>query len=134
MAKRKKQASPRKGTVSKRGKARTKRVSAGPRKAAKHTGAKARAKKAAHRVAPKTRAKKLGLKPRAKRAASKKIGPRATEPSRQAAEATKETVVVDIIEEPVPGVVVVTEFESVRASGPEAPCPQPESRESPDLA
>jgi hypothetical protein len=132
MAKRKKQALARKGTVSKRGKARTKKVSSAPRKAAKHTGAKARAKKAAHRVAVKTKAK--GIKPRARQAAPKKVNPRRTEPSRQAAEATEETLIVDMIEERVPGVVVVTEFESVRTSGPEAPSPQPESGESPDLA
>jgi hypothetical protein len=30
--------------------------------------------------------------------------------------------------------VVVTEFESVRTSGPEAPSPRPEGEESPDLA
>jgi len=134
MAKRKKQALARKGTVSKRGKARTKKVSSTARKAAKHTGAKARAKKAAHRVAVKTKAKKLGSKPRARQAAPKKVKPRRTEPSRQAAEATEETVIVDIVEESVPGVVVVTEFESVRTSGPEAPSPQPESGESHDLA
>jgi len=50
------------------------------------------------------------------------------------AEAAEETVIVDTIEERVPGVVVVTEFESVRTSGPEAPSPQPESGESHDLA
>jgi hypothetical protein len=98
----------------------------------KHTGAKARAKKAAHRVAVKTKAKKLGIKPRTRQAAPKKVNPRRTEPSTQPAEATEETVIVDIIE--VPGVVVVTEFESVRTRGPEAPSPQPESGESPDLA
>jgi hypothetical protein len=134
MAKRKKQALARKGTVSKRGKARTKKVSSAPRKAAKRTGAKARAKKAAHRVAVKTKAKKLGIKPRARQAARKKVGPRPTEPSRQAAEATEETVIVDIIEEAVPGVVVVTEFESVRTNGPEAPSSQPENGESRNLA
>jgi hypothetical protein len=134
MVKRKKQALARKGTVSKRGKAHTKKVNSAPRKAAKHTGAKARAKKAAHRVAVTTKAKKLGIKPRARQAARKKVGPRPIEPSRQAAEAAEETVIVDIIEGPVPGVVVVTEFESVRTSGPEAPSPQPERGESHDLA
>jgi hypothetical protein len=43
-----------------------------------------------------------------------------------AAKATEESAIVDIVEEAVPGVVVVTEFESVRTSGPEAPSPQPE--------
>jgi hypothetical protein len=35
-------------------------------------------------------------------------------------------VIVDIIDEPVPGVVVVTEFESIRISRPEADTPQSE--------
>jgi hypothetical protein len=134
MAKRKKQALARKGTVSKRGKAHAKKVSSASRKAATHTGAKARAKKAARRVAVKTKAKKLGIKRRARQAAPKKVSPRRTEPSRQAAEATEETFIVDIIEEPVPGVVLVTELESARTSGLEVPSPEPESGESPDLA
>jgi len=124
MAKRKERALAQKGTASKRGKA-GKKVKSTPRKSAKRTGAKLSAKKTAQRVASKTKAKKLGIKPRA-RQASKKVGPRPTEPSTRAAEATEETVIVDIIEEGVPGVVVVTEFESVRTSGPEAPSPQPE--------
>ena len=66
--------------------------------------------------------------------APKKVGPRPTEPPGQATDAAEETVIVDIIEEPVPGVMVVTEFESVRTSDLEAPSPLPEGEESPDLA
>ena len=44
----------------------------------------------------------------------------------KADEGTEETIVVDIVEQTVPGVVVVTDFESVRTNGPEAPSPQPE--------
>jgi hypothetical protein len=66
--------------------------------------------------------------------APKKVGPRPTEPSTKAAEATEETIIVELVEEAIPGVVVVTEFESVRTSGPEAPSPRPEGEESPDLA
>ena len=121
MAKRKERASAQKGTASKRGKA-GKKVKSTPRKSATRTGAKSSAKKTAQRVAAKTKAKKPGTKPRARQAALKKVGPRPSEPSRKAAEATEETVIVDIVEE----AVVVTEFESVRTSGPEAPSPQPE--------
>jgi hypothetical protein len=124
MAKRKERALARKGTASKRGKV-GKKVNAAPKKAAKRTGAKVSAKETARRVASKTKAKKLGIKPRA-RQAFKKVGPRPTKSSRRAAAATEETVVVDIVEPAVPGVVVVTEFESVRTNGPEAPSPQPE--------
>ena len=125
MAKRKERALAQKGPASKRGKA-GKKVKSSPRKSAKRSGAKVSAKKTAQRVAAKTKAKKPGTKSRARQAALKKVGPRPTEPSTRAAEATEETVIVDIIEEGVPGVVVVTEFESVRTSGPEAPSPQPE--------
>jgi hypothetical protein len=97
------------------------------------------AKETARRVASKTKAKKLGIKPRA-RQAFKKVGPRPAEPPTKAAEATEETVIVDIVEEAeatektvivgveeaVPGVVVVTELETVRTNGPEAPSPQRE--------
>ena len=124
MAKRKERALARKGTASKRGKA-GKKVKSTPRKSAKRTGAKVSAKETARRGASKTKAKKLAIKPRA-RQAFKKVGPRPTKSSRRAAAATEETVVVDIVEPTVPGIVVVTEFESVRTNGPEAPSPQPE--------
>jgi hypothetical protein len=124
MAKRKVKALARKGTASKRGKV-GKKVSAAPKKAAKRTGANVSAKKTARRVAAKTKAKKPGIKPRA-RQAFKKVGPRPTEPSTKADEGTEETIIVDIVEQAVPGVVVVTEFESVRTNGPEAPSRQPE--------
>jgi hypothetical protein len=133
MAKRKERALAQKGTASKRGKA-GKKVKSAPRKSAKRTRAKVSAKKTARGVASKTKAKKPGIKPRARQAAPKKVGPRPTKSSRRAATATEETVIVDIVEEAVPGVVVVTEFESVRTSGPEAPSPRPEGEESPDLA
>ena len=125
MAKRKVKALARKGTASKRGKV-GKKVKSAPRKSAKRTGAKVSAKKTAQRVAAKTKAKKPGTKPRARQVAPKKVGPRPTKSSRRAAAATEETVVIDIVEEAVPGVVVVTEFESVRTSGLDASSPQPE--------
>jgi len=125
MAKRKERALARKGTASKRGKA-GKKVKSTPRKSAKRTGTKVSAKKTAQRIAAKTKAKKPGIKPRARQAALKKVGPRPTTPSKPADEATGETIIVDIVEEAVPGVVVVTEFEAVRTNGPEAPSPQPE--------
>ena len=122
MVKRKERALARKGTASKRGKV-GKKVNAAPKKATKRTGAKVSAKETARRGASKTKAKKLGIKARQ---AFKKVGPRPTEPSTKADEGTEETIVVDIVEQAVPGVVVVTDFESVRTNGPEAPSPQPE--------
>ena len=132
MAKRKERALARKGTASKRGKA-GKKVKSTPRKSAKRSGTKVSAKKTAPRVAAKTKAKKPGTKPRGRQVAPKKVGPRPTEPSK-ADEGTEETIIVDIVERAVPGLVVVTEFESVRTSGPEATNPRPEGEESPDLA
>jgi RNA polymerase primary sigma factor len=128
MAKRKERALAKKGMASKRGKT-GKKVKSTPRKSAKTS-----AKKTAQRAAAKTKARKPGIKPRARQVAPKKVSPRPTKSSRRAAAATEETVIVDIVEEAVPGVVVVTEFESVRTSGPEAPSPQSEGGESPDLA
>ncbi len=68
----------------------------------------------------KTKAKKQATKARAKRG-TKKATPRPTEPPTKAPEAFEETVIVDIVEEPVPGVVVVTELESVQTVRPETP-------------
>ena len=90
--------------------------------AAKRGKARARVKstrrKVAKRAGGKTKAKKETIRPRAKRTAPKKTGPRPTEPPRQPAGATEEAVIVDIIEEPAPGVVVVTEFASVQTTTP----------------
>ena len=104
MAKRKRRALGRKKTAAKRGKARA-RVKSTRRKVAKRAGRK-------------TKAKKQTTKPRAKRAAPKKVTPQSVEPPRQPAGATEETVIVDIIEEPAPGVVIVTEFASVQTTTP----------------
>jgi hypothetical protein len=104
MAKRKRRAVAQKKAAAKRGKARA-RVKSTRRKVAKRAGGK-------------TKAKKRTIRPRAKRTAPKKTGPRPTEPPRQPAGATEEAVIVDIIEEPAPGVVVVTEFASVQTTTP----------------
>jgi hypothetical protein len=104
MAKRKRRAVAQKKAAAKRGKARA-RVKSTRRKVAKRAGRK-------------TKAKKQTIRPRAKRTAPKKTGPRPTEPPRQPAGATEEAVIVDIIEEPAPGVVVVTEFASVQTTTP----------------
>jgi hypothetical protein len=133
MAKRRQRTLARKETALKRGKVRTK-VKSAPRKAAERAGSKTRARKTAKRVPVKTKAEKQAIKGRAKRAAPKKAAPRPTEPLRQPAEAPDETVIVDIVEEPVRGVVVVTEFESVRTSRPETLTLEPESEEGSSLA
>lgn len=128
MAKRTRRTSARKTAASKRVRAR-KRAKSTPRKSAKRAGGRTRAKKIANRVAVKTRVKKRTTKARAKHAAAEKVTPRLTELPKLPVEATEESVIVDIIEEPVPGVVVVTEFESVQTV-----TPLPEGSEGSDLA
>jgi hypothetical protein len=93
MAQRKKQAAARKRNAAMRGKAR-KPAKSVRGKTAKRTSAKAKSKKRA------TKTKK--------RAVAKTMVPKA------------ESVVVDIVEEPVPGVTVVTEFEATEIRGPNA--------------
>ena len=100
MAKRKKRVAARKRKAATRGKTR-KPAKAVRRKAAKRTSARATPRK---RV----------TKPKSKRAVAKKEIP------------TVGTVIVDIIEEPVPGVMVVTEFEATGIRGPNANLEQPE--------
>ena len=102
MAKRKKRAAARRGKAATRGKAR-KPVKSVRGKAAKRTSARATPKK---RV----------TKAKSKHAVVKTLVP------------TVETVIVDMIEEPVPGVMVVTEFEATGIRGRNAkPEPPKES-------
>ena len=102
MAQRKKRGAPRKATL-KRGKA--------PKRAARTRVAK--------RVAAKTAPKKRMTKTKAKRAVTKKAPIKAPGPPPLQGAAAAETVTVDVIEEPVPGVTVVTEFEATRVQGSE---------------
>ncbi len=111
MAKQKKRVSVHKKASSQRTKARTRIRSS---KTAAKRASRGRPKKVAKRVGVPPKAKKQAGKVRALREASKKAVPRPTEPSTQPAEVRDETVIVDMIEEPLPGVVVVTEFETVR--------------------
>ena len=103
MAKRKKRVAARRGKAAPRSKA---------RKPAKSVRGKT-AKRTNARATPRKRVTKA----KSKRAVAKKVVP------------TVETVIVDIIEEPVPGVMVVTEFEATGIRGPNAKPEQPnESR------
>ena len=100
MAQQKKRAAARSGKAATRGKAR-KPAKSVRGKTAKRTSARATAKKRA-------------TKAKSNRAVAKKVAP------------TVETVIVDMIEEPVPGVIVVTEFEATGIRGPNANPEQPE--------
>jgi hypothetical protein len=108
MAKAKKGVATRKKN-SKRGKASTKPAR---KKSAKPTTPK--------KAKPKVRgARRSAPKPTAKKKQPSKIAARKA--PRQVAEVPVETTIIDIIEEPVPGVVVVTEYESTRTATPISP-------------
>ena len=66
------------------------------------TGAKSARKKVAKRATPKKRPRKT---------AAKKMAPK--KPSRQRVPVVEDTI-IDVIDEPVPGVVRVTEYETIR--------------------
>ena len=100
---------------------RKKRVAARKRKAATRGKARKPAKsvrgKAAKRTSARATPRKRVTKAKSKRAVAKKVVP------------IVETVIVDMIEEPVPGVMLVTEFQATGIRGPNANLEQPkESR------
>ena len=82
-------------------------------------------KKAAKRTKPKQAKSKVrgAAKPMAKKQRPSKVAARKapTKPPRQVVEVPVEDTIIDVIEEPVPGVVVVTEYESVRTVTPISP-------------
>ncbi len=102
MAQRRRRASTRRGKAAKRSRA--------PRRA------KARGK-TAKRSAARATLKKGAASAKAKRAVAKKAPPKKTKPLKLVPEPPVEVIAVERIEEPVPGVVVVTEDVSVRVRG-----------------
>ena len=91
-----------------------------------------RRKKTAKRAAPKqtkSRARRAGMgatKPAVKNKRSPKSAARRA--PKQVAEVPVETTIIDVIEEPVPGVVVITEYESVRTVTPISSSDEPMRR------
>ena len=84
---------------------------------------KATRKTAAKRTTPKRKvAKKIAKKVSKKRGGAKTTRTRARKEKQflRPEAATAETTIVDIVEEPVPGVITVTEFESTRIDVPES--------------
>ncbi len=108
MAKAKKRVATRKKSL-KRGKTKPAR-----KKAAKHTALK----KAKSKV---QRAGKSATKPTAPKKRNTAAGKAAKSAPRQVVGVPVETTIIDVIEQPVPGVVVVTEYESVRTATPISP-------------
>ncbi len=119
MAVRKRRATVKKGKSIARGKVPKASKSAGGR-AAKPTVAK-----------PTKRLAKAKLK----RAGAKRVSRKKVRPTKPAMSPAVETIIADVIEEPVPGVITITEFEETEVreegEGPEHPdrTPPPESEE-----
>jgi hypothetical protein len=86
-------------------------------------------KKAAKRTKPKQAKSKVSgaAKPMAKKQRPSKVAARKapTKPPRQVVEVPVEDTIIDVIEEPVPGVVVVTEYETIRTATPISSSPEP---------
>jgi len=78
----------------------------------------------------KSKARRAGMSA-TKTAAKKKRPPKiaAREAPKQMVEVPVEATIIDVIEEPVPGVVVVTEYQSVRTTTPISPRGKPERGE-----
>jgi hypothetical protein len=115
MVKARKRAATRKNS-SKRGKASAKPVR---KKAAKRT--KPKQGKSKVRGAAKLRAKKQRRSKTAERNVLKKA-------PRQVVEVPVEDTIIDVIEEPVPGVVVVSEYETIRVATPNLRNAEPEPK------
>ena len=116
MAQRKKSVATRRGKTVKRGKS-PNRVKAAQPKVAKRSATKAKS-----RTVPKKAKTKRQV---AKIATSKKDAPR-----KQQGELPIEVVRVEAVEEPSPGVVVVTEYESVRVRRPKVTAEEGKPRDS----
>ena len=101
------------------------------KKSSKRGNASARParKKAAKRTKPKQAKSKVSgaAKPMAKKQRPSKVAARKapTKPPRQVVEVPVEDTIIDVIEEPVPGVVVVTEYETIRTATPISSSPEP---------
>jgi hypothetical protein len=118
--------------------AKTKKRVATPKKSSKRgkASAKPARKKAARHTKPKqTKSKVRGAaKPMTKKQRPSKIAarkvPRKT--PRQLVEVPVEDTIIDVIEEPVPGVVVVTEYETIRTATPISSSSGPKRGVGPD--
>ena len=73
-------------------------------------------------------------KPMSKRQRQSKIAARKapSKTPRQAVEVPVEDTIIDVIEEPVPGVVVVTEYETIRTATPISSRPEPKPGVGPE--
>ena len=99
-------------------------------KASAKVSAKAARKIAAKRATPKkakSRVRRAGMSAR-KSAASKRREPEMVE-ALPVAEMSVETTIIDVIEEPIPGLIAATEYHSIRAENSISACDEPNSGE-----
>ncbi|MGA8964978.1 MAG: hypothetical protein WB525_10870 [Pseudolabrys sp.] len=92
-------------------------------------------KKAAKRMTPKQAKSKVrgAAKPMSKRQRQSKIAARkAPSKTPRQVEVPVEDTIIDVIEEPVPGVVVVTEYETIRTATPISSSPEPKRGVGPE--
>ena len=96
--------------------------------------AKPARRKAAKRTMPKQAKVRGAAKPMSKRQRQSKIATKKapSEMPRQVVEVPVEDTIIDIIEEPVPGVVVVTEYETIRTATPISSSPEPKRGVGPE--
>jgi hypothetical protein len=91
--------------------------------------AKPARKKAAKRMTPNQAKSKVrgAAKPMSRRQRQSKVAARKapSKTPRQVVEVPVEDTIIDVIEEPVPGVVVVTEYETIRTGTPISSSPEP---------
>jgi hypothetical protein len=88
--------------------------------------------KAAKRTATKSKTRKGLAKARPNRTGAKKVSRKRARPLKPPSTSTVETVTVDVIEEPAPGVIAITEFEEteIREEGEGLERPEETPRES----
>ena len=93
-------------------------------------------KKAAKRMTPKQAKSTVrgAPKPMSKRQRQSKIATKKapSEMPRQVVEVPVEDTIIDVIEEPVPGVVVITEYETIRTATPISSSPEPKPGVGPE--
>src|SRR5260370_18536156 len=97
-------------------------------KSGKASAKPARKVAAKHAKKAKSKVQRAGMS--AKKPAAKKKRPPEIAERRQVAEMPVETTIIDVIEEPAPGVVTVTEDESVRSVTSPSPGEEPDPREA----
>jgi len=121
MAQRRRRAAKSRQGIRKRGTARSKAKFVA-KKAAKRGVAKTKSKKRATR--------KQATRPGPKRPSAKKAAAKKVSRLKQRKAPPAETILLDVVEEPTPGVLIVTEFETTRTRSPGTTAERPEDDEN----